>query len=92
MGIQINQLCNMNMKFAVLLLFVGVTSATWCWQKPEDGYKCYGEKEEGQATNKCCEELKVVVIRRGCWVVDEVRDDFEDCCKNKWNCTGPIMD
>lgn len=25
---------NMDMKFAALLLFVGVTSATWCWQDP----------------------------------------------------------
>jgi hypothetical protein len=86
MGIQH---CNMNMKFAALLIFVGVTSATWCW---DDGSnKCPDETVHGQATTTCC---KVVGGRdgeaddRGCWLVGEkMITGFLACCTAAWDCS-----
>ena len=64
MGIQINQLCNMNMKFAALLLFVGVTSAVshWCLH-PVGSLECPGEEWSGQATAICCQEQNPDIYR-----------------------------
>ena len=90
MGIQINQLCNMNMKFAALLLFVSVTSATWCWEA-EDAATCPGEREHGEATTECCKQvggLEGQAEDRGCWVVGDTRIKFLTCCTSfPWACS-----
>ena len=90
MGIQTKQFCNMNTKFAALLLFVGATSATWCWD-PE-GSNCPGETAQGQATTACCGQVKGLQGKdydRGCWVVDKKRVDFFLCCKGfPWACAS----
>lgn len=86
MGIQINQLCNMNMKFAALFLFVGVTSATWCWEQSSN--KCPKESQHGQATDSCCDQLGVGNRDRGCWVEGILWEQFRACCIGQWGCDG----
>ena len=90
MGIQTKQFCNMNMKFAALLLFVGATRATWCLNP--DGSDCPGETAQGQATTACCDQVKGLQGQdsdRGCWVVDEKKREFFSCChKLPWACTS----
>ena len=75
----------MNMKFAALLLFVGVTSATWCW----DGLnvnRCPGENAHGEATLKCCLSDN---HKRGCWLTTEAeREAFYLCCMHDFDCLG----
>ena len=76
----------MNMKFAALLLFVSVTSATWCYQPNSN--TCPEESFHGQATYSCCEALNVTDTRRGCWVEGVQHMAFTDCCINNWGCDG----
>ena len=81
-----NQLYNMNMKFAALLLFVSVTSATWCYQPNSN--TCPGEAFNGQATNSCCDQLNNPDRRRGCWVEGAQHSAFTLCCIQQWGCEG----
>jgi hypothetical protein len=85
MGIQ---LCNMNMKFAALLLFVGVASATWCWQKDSD--KCLRETEHNQATIACCAQVGGDLYASiGCgFAAETIQQNFDFCCVVTWDCTG----
>jgi hypothetical protein len=93
MGIQINQLCNMNMKFAALLLFVGVTSAMWCLHPP-GSLTCTGPNgvsvESGQVTRNCCQGQSTddYDTERGCdgpGIPDPAT--FYECCED-WGCLG----
>ena len=89
MGIQINWFRNTNMKFAALLLFVGITSAEWCWQKDSD--KCPGETMHNQATIACCAQVggEVVATAIGCsFTAEAIRQNFDFCCVVTWDCTG----
>ena len=89
MGIQINQLCNMNMKFAALLLFVGVTSAMWC-SHPPGTLACSSGMRSDEATAICCQGQRPddYDTERGCDAVDGVDDaTFIACCKGR-GCTG----
>ena len=91
MGIQINQLCNMNIKFVALFLFAGVTSATWCWYPANDwspADRCPGETKHGEATANCCDEIKSH-SDRGCWVDSGQALNFLNCCKT-YNCTEVV--
>ena len=88
----------MNMKFAALLLFVGLTSATWCWEVTtgwDKGKMCPEETEHGQATDACCASVGGAPdsnqFNRGCDVTGTLREHFELCCIGaKWECTGIV--
>jgi len=69
-----------------LLLFVGATNATWCYQPGQN--VCPGESFNGQATNACCDQLHVTDRRRGCWVEGTLHDQFTVCCIQQWECEG----
>ena len=80
------------MKFVALLLFVGVTSATWCWEDNAD--TCPGENGvHGKATTACCDQVDGEgdsdQFNRGCDIIgDTMHDSFFDCCTSKpWSCS-----
>ena len=85
-ALRVSSFANMNMKFAALLLFVSVTSATWCYQPNSN--TCPGESFHGQATDSCCDELNVTDRRRGCWVEGAQHSAFTLCCIQRWGCEG----
>ena len=86
MGIQH---CSMNVKFASLLFFVGVTSATWCL---EDGSnKCPGESVHGEATSVCCKGVGGDAGDKGCWLTGEkMTAAFGACCVVAWRCSTSV--
>lgn len=74
------------MKLAALLLFVGATSATWCYEQSSN--LCPKESGHGQATQACCDQLGVTNHQRGCWVEGNLWEQFRTCCINQWGCDG----
>ncbi|KAM6496647.1 hypothetical protein JOM56_007120 [Amanita muscaria] len=81
------------MKFsqvALLLVFVGVTNATWCWENGNG--RCPGEQNHGDATSACCDQVGSQNHDRGCWVTGQQHTDFFNCCVGSpWFC-DTIMD
>ena len=79
----------MNMKFAALLLFVGVTSAEWC-AAPYN--TCSDGKSTTEATTECCHQN--FDNERGCDVGDNGDSDefkaFAWCCASDKGCTSGV--
>ena len=95
MGIQINLLCNMSMKFAALLLFVGVTNAGYWCEHPVGSLTCRNaqgvEVESGHVTAYCCqgEPSDSFNWELGCTSVKNQAqlDELTECCES-YGCTG----
>ena len=85
----------MNMRFAALLLFVGVTSAEWwCWEAStgwNNGNTCPREGAgPGEATTLCCRQIGAnPASNGGCDITeDAIIQNFDFCCRVTWDCTG----